>query len=105
MTPEEYLKSGDPGKALTALQDKVRADPSNAKLRIFLFQLLCVLGDWKRAIAQLKLSAELDPGATLMAQTIAKLVRKRRIILGSMWWLLVTINLGCTGSSGQRKLL
>ncbi|MDE4062655.1 MAG: type VI secretion system accessory protein TagJ [Pseudophaeobacter sp. bin_em_oilr2.035] len=69
MTPEEYLKSGDPGKALTALQDKVRADPSNAKLRIFLFQLLCILGDWKRAIAQLKLSAELDPGATLMAQT------------------------------------
>lgn len=68
MTPEEHLKSGDPASALLALQDLVRADPSDAKLRIFLFQLLCVLGDWKRAIAQLKLSAELDEGATMMAK-------------------------------------
>jgi len=68
MTPEEHLKSGDPVAALQALQDLVRADPSDARLRIFLFQLLCVLGDWKRAIAQLKLSAELDEGATMMAK-------------------------------------
>ncbi len=69
MTPEEHLKSGDPISALTALQDKVRANPADPKLRIFLFQLLCVLGDWKRAITQLKLSAELDGAATMMAQT------------------------------------
>jgi len=68
MTPEEHLKSGNPAAALLALQNLVRADPSDAKLRIFLFQLLCVLGDWKRAIAQLKLSAELDEGATMMAK-------------------------------------
>lgn len=68
MTPEEHLKSGDPAAALKALQDLVRADPSDSRLRIFLFQLLCVLGDWKRAIAQLKLSAELDEGATMMAK-------------------------------------
>ncbi|MEP1329972.1 type VI secretion system accessory protein TagJ [Pseudophaeobacter sp.] len=68
MTPEEHLRSGDPDQALVALQAQVRADPSNAKLRIFLFQLLCVLGDWKRAVAQLRMSAELDPGATVMAQ-------------------------------------
>lgn len=69
MTPEEHLKSGDLDATLTALQDKVRKDPANAKLRIFLFQLLCVLGDWKRAITQLKLSAEMDPLATMMAKT------------------------------------
>lgn len=69
MTPEEHLKSGDPESALTALQDKVRANPADPKLRIFLFQLLCVLGDWKRAITQLKLSAEMDGAATMMAQT------------------------------------
>ena len=69
MTPEEHLKSGDPAAALTALQDKVRANPADPKLRIFLFQLLCVLGDWKRAITQLKLSAEMDEAATMMAQT------------------------------------
>lgn len=69
MTPEEHLKSGDLDAALAALQDKIRANPADAKLRIFLFQLLCVLGDWKRAIAQLKISAELDPSALMMAQT------------------------------------
>lgn len=69
MTPEDFLKSGDPDAALVALQDKVRANPADPKLRIFLFQLLCVLGDWKRAITQLKLSAEMDEAATMMAQT------------------------------------
>lgn len=69
MTPEEHLKSGDLDATLATLQDKIRKDPSNAKLRIFLFQLLCVLGDWKRAITQLKLSAEMDPLATMMAKT------------------------------------
>ena len=34
MTPEEHLKSGDPAGALKALQDRVRADPADAKLRI-----------------------------------------------------------------------
>ncbi len=69
MTPEEHLKSGDLAATLTALSDKVRADPADAKLRIFLFQLLCVLGEWNRAIAQLKLSGEMEPAALMMAQT------------------------------------
>jgi len=60
MTADELIKSGDLTGGLQALQDVVRSDPSSAKHRIFLFQLLCVLGDWKRAIAQLKLSAELS---------------------------------------------
>ena len=69
MTAEDLLKAGDLDGALAALQDAVRADASNATLRIFLFQLLCVRGEWKRAIAQLKVSAELDKAATPMAQT------------------------------------
>lgn len=69
MTPEEHLKAGDLDATLATLQDKVRKAPQDAKLRIFLFQLLCVLGDWKRAITQLKVSAELDPTAEMMART------------------------------------
>ena len=68
MTPEDHLKAGDPVAALEALQALVRAKPADAKLRIFLFQLLCVLGDWNRAIRQLKVCGELDPGALQMAQ-------------------------------------
>lgn len=69
MQAEERLKAGDLNGALEALQTAVRADAGKASLRVFLFQLLCVLGNWKRAIQQLKVSAEMDPGATPMAQT------------------------------------
>lgn len=66
---QELLKLGDLDGALAALQAAVRADPADAKHRIFLFQLLCVTGDWNRAITQLKVSAELEPLALMMAQT------------------------------------
>jgi type VI secretion system protein ImpE len=69
MPAEDLLKLGDLDGALAALQDRVRAKPQDAKLRIFLFQLLAVMGDWKRAITQLKLCAELDALAVPMAQT------------------------------------
>ena len=68
-TATDLLKAGDLSGALASLQDAVRAKPDDAKLRIFLFQLLCVMGDWKRAVAQLKLSAQLDEAALPMAQT------------------------------------
>ena len=69
MSAEDLLKSGDLDGALAALQEAIRGDAANPALRIFLFQLLCVRGEWKRAIAQLKLSAEMDGTATHMAQT------------------------------------
>lgn len=69
MSAEDLLKSGDLDGALSALQESIRGDAANPALRIFLFQLLSVRGDWKRAIAQLKLSAEMNAEATAMAQT------------------------------------
>ena len=69
ISASELLKANDLDGALAALQAQVRANPADARLRIFLFQLLCVTGDWKRAITQLKLCAELDPAALPMAQT------------------------------------
>ena len=60
MEAENLLKEGDLDGAVASLQADIRADASNSKLRIFLFQLLCVRGEWKRAIAQLKVSAEMD---------------------------------------------
>ena len=43
-TPQELLSAGDPEQALVALQAQVREKPGDAKLRVFLFQLLSVLG-------------------------------------------------------------
>ena len=38
---------------LRRLQGEVRAHPDDAKLRIYLFQLLAVNGEWHRALNQL----------------------------------------------------
>ena len=45
----DLLQAADPAAALQALSDEVRAKPADAKLRVFLAQLLCVLGRWARA--------------------------------------------------------
>jgi type VI secretion system protein ImpE len=66
---EQALKDGDALRALQLLTDQVRARPQDAKLRVFLFQLLCVTGQWDRALNQLNVSLELDPGTLPMVQT------------------------------------
>src|SRR3954464_14001935 len=71
----QTLKEGDPRAALARLQEDIRARPSDAKLRVFLFQLLCILGQWDRALNQLKVASELDPLALPMAQMYGEAVR------------------------------
>lgn len=66
---EQALRDGDALKALKLLTDQVRTKPQDAKLRVFMFQLLCVLGQWDRALNQLNVSLELDPGTLPMVQT------------------------------------
>jgi type VI secretion system protein ImpE len=75
MLAEQRLSDGQLQAALEALQDDVRRAPANAKLRVFLFQLLTVLGQWERALKQLQVAATLDPEATAMAQTYRELIR------------------------------
>jgi type VI secretion system protein ImpE len=72
---ERSLQEARPAEALQLLQDEVRTKPGDAKLRIFLFQLLSVLGQWQRALTQLNMSAELDPGALAMAQMYREALR------------------------------
>lgn len=68
MSAEDLLKQSRPREALAELQAMVRTKPEDAKLRVFLFQLLCVLGDWERAMAQLQIAAQMDAKNLLMAQ-------------------------------------
>lgn len=65
---EALLKAGDPAGALAALQAQVRSKASDPQLRVFLFQLLCVLGQWERALNQLNVCADLDPAALPMRE-------------------------------------
>jgi type VI secretion system protein ImpE len=61
--------------ALAALQTEVRARPADPKLRVFLFQLLCVMGQWPRALNQLQVCGELDPGTLAMVGTYREAVQ------------------------------
>ncbi len=72
---EEALRNGDPAGALELLQAEVRNRPADAGLRVFLFQLLCVLGQWERALNQLKVAADMDAAALPMAQMYGAAVR------------------------------
>jgi type VI secretion system protein ImpE len=72
---QEAVRAGDLDQALTQLQGEVRRRPADARLRIFLFQLLCVRGEWDRALTQLNVAGELDAGALLMVQTYREALR------------------------------
>jgi type VI secretion system protein ImpE len=63
------LAAGQPAAALKALQQAVRANAADARLRVFLFQLLCVLGQWQKAGDQLKVCGELDASTLAMVNT------------------------------------
>lgn len=68
MDPHKQLRDGDVTAALDTVQEQVRADPSDAKHRVFLFQLLCVLGQWDRALTQLNVAGDIDAATLGMAQ-------------------------------------
>ena len=69
MEPEEALRQGDLPAALSGLEDRVRKDPTEARHRIFLFQLLAVIGEWERALKQLRALADLDAAHMPLAWT------------------------------------
>ena len=69
ITAEELVAAGDPHGALELLQRRVRERAADAKLRVFLFQLLCVLGQWQRAATQLEVCGELDAATLPMVDT------------------------------------
>jgi len=68
MTAEEYLKAGRLDEALNTIQDVVKKDPANPRLRIFLFQLLGIVGEWQRAGTQLRVLSEMDPDSEVLAR-------------------------------------
>jgi len=67
MEAKEYLQQGDLDGALTAAQNEVKAAPAKWELRVYLFQLLSLLGQWERAMTQLNVAGEMDADASLMA--------------------------------------
>ena len=65
---ERAVREGNLAAAMQHLQEQVRKNPAAVDLRVFLFQLLCVGGQWERALTQLNVAADLDAKTLAMAQ-------------------------------------
>jgi type VI secretion system protein ImpE len=73
MTP--FHLDSSPADALKSLSDEIRANPQDFKKRVYLVQLLSVLGQWNRALTQLKVAAEMNPVAIPMKQVYSDAIQ------------------------------
>ena len=60
---------------LSRVQREVRAKPSDENLRTYLFQLLALQGNWRRALEQLQVCGQLSAKALPMAQMYREAIR------------------------------
>lgn len=79
MTPESKLKDGKPAEALRLLTLEVRNNPADAKRRVFLFQLLALLGQWERAQTQLNVTGEMEPLNAMMVGAYSEALRGEQV--------------------------
>lgn len=69
------LRDGHLPGTVAELQERIKSDPSNAKHRLSLFELLSVTGEWDRALTQLNVAGELDAGALAVVQMYREALR------------------------------
>ncbi len=109
MRAEEYFRDGNLQGALEDLQAQIRKQPDNSQLRIFLFQLLVVLGQWERALSQLNVLDKLEKDTWPMVHAYREAIqcevlrieifagRRKPLIFGEpprwMAWLLESLRL------------
>jgi type VI secretion system protein ImpE len=72
---EAAVRAGDPKRALAALTVAVKAAPAKPQLRIFMAQLLCVMGQWERAHTQLNVVADMDSTTGPMREMVGHALR------------------------------
>ena len=76
---EDSFRRGDLAGCLQALQDAVRRNPADTPLRIFLVQVLMVLGEWDRSLNQLKIIGEMESSALPMVHAYSSAIHCERL--------------------------
>jgi type VI secretion system protein ImpE len=74
MNSAEFVLAGQLEEGLSALQAEIRKKPEDLKLRVFLFQLNCVLGRFDKALTQLQVVAGLNAESMLLAQIFRPII-------------------------------
>jgi type VI secretion system protein ImpE len=81
MNSRELYQAGQLDEAVQALGSELRSDPTDARRRTFLFELLCFTGEYDRAEKQLDILADLGKEAamgTLLYRSALQAARTRR---------------------------
>jgi len=65
MNAQELFRAGRLGDALKALSSEVRDNPTDARRRTFLFELLCFAGEYERADKQLGVLGQAGPSSEI----------------------------------------
>jgi type VI secretion system protein ImpE len=76
---QELFAAGDLAGSIAQLQSEVRGQPADAKLRVFLAQLLMLTGDWERALNQLSVAGDLDSSALPMKHAYSAAIQCERV--------------------------
>ena len=69
------FSSADPLGHFDDLRKMIQKHPQRSDLRIFLFQIYCVQGEWMKASTQLDVLIELDPSSKPMVETYREALR------------------------------
>ncbi|HLY80539.1 MAG TPA: type VI secretion system accessory protein TagJ [Caulobacteraceae bacterium] len=75
---DELLRAGDLEGARASLVESVRKSPQDQPARMFLFQLLCVSGEWDKALIQLRALAQLSPEAQMLAVAYSQAIEAEK---------------------------
>jgi len=65
MNPQELYRAGRLSDAIKALSAELRDNPTDPRRRTFVFELLCVAGEYERADKQLEVLAQAGPSSEL----------------------------------------
>ena len=77
--PDALLRSGDVAGTRAALIEAVRARPGDDRVRMFLFQLLCVTGEWDKARKQLETLVQVAADAQMLGVTYNQAIEAERL--------------------------
>ncbi|MEJ0065118.1 MAG: type VI secretion system accessory protein TagJ [Caulobacteraceae bacterium] len=72
------MRAGDLEGARASLVEAVRKGPQDQPARMFLFQLLCVTGEWDKALIQLRALTQLSPEAQMLAVAYSQAIEAEK---------------------------
>jgi protein involved in temperature-dependent protein secretion len=76
---DELLRAGDLEGARASLVESVKKAPQDQQARMFLFQLLCVGGEWDKALTQLRALAQVSPEAQMLSVAYGQAIEAEKL--------------------------